>query len=305
MRIFVTGHRGFVGKRLIKQLQDEGHDVYTNEADYRSEIEVNEIFAYDGPFDWVINCAAKVGGIQANINNPYMFLVDNLQIQNNIIDNAMKYNVKKVLFLGSSCIYPANYKQPLKEEYLLNAPVEKTNEGYALAKIAGLKMCEYANKIQDKTKFIVLMPSNLYGIGDHFNLETSHVLAALVKKICDAKKNGDPTVEVWGSGKPRREWLYVDDLVNCMIWSMNSLDKTNTFLNVGPGNDISIIELANSIKTIVNYDGKLVYNTDKPDGMLVKCMDVTKINKLGWKATTPFLKGLCRTIKYYQDQNEN
>lgn len=298
-KVYVTGHTGFVGSNLTKRLEQE-YQVITSNIDLRCNDLVNDFIKTTKP-DWVFHCAAIVGGIAMNIKEPYKFLYENLQIQNNVINSCLQNKVDKILFLGSSCIYPKDYRQPLVEEDLLMAPVEPTNEGYAIAKIAGLKLCEYANRIQDVSKFICLMPCNLYGVKDHFNLESSHVLASLVKKIVDAHDNGIDTIEIWGSGKPKREWLYVEDLVDCMIWSMNNINKMEKFLNVGTGQDISIIDLAYLIAKLVGYKGNFVFNTTKPDGMMKKCLDVSKINNLGWKAKVNLEEGLIRTITYYRE----
>jgi len=300
-RIYVAGHTGFVGKNLLQALKKEGYkEVITKthkELDLKNQEDVMRFFREHQP-QYVFICAAMVGGIGANIKNPFHFLLDNLRIQNNLIEGCMIYPSRTV-FLGSSCIYPKDYKQPLKEEYLMEGPLEPTNEGYALAKIAGLKLCEFANK-RPGQKFISLMPCNLYGPGDTFSLVRSHVLSALVKKIVDAKIFCKGTVEIWGTGKARREFLYIDDLINCMLWAINNLDKTNTFLNVGTGVDISIIELGEMIKEIVEWDGDFLFNPTKPDGMMLKRLDVTKINELGWRAKTSFRKGVEKTIECYR-----
>lgn len=299
MKVYITGHNGFVGKSLIRKLNEQGYNIITSHIDLKNQEIVNNFFELIKP-DWVFHCAAVVGGIGANIKEPYKFLFDNLQIQNNVIDNCIKHKVKKVLFLGSSCIFPKNYRQPLIEEDLLAAPVETTNEGYAIAKIAGLKLCEYANRVQDITKFISLMPCNLYGPGDHFDLERSHVISALIMKIYDAYINHKEIVDVWGSGNPRREFLYIEDLVDGMIWAMNNIAKTDTFLNIGVGYDISIKEIANKIADIIGYVGNFYFNLSKPDGMMKRRLDVSKINSLGWIEKTSFDDGLKYTIEYYR-----
>ncbi len=302
-RIYITGHHGFVGHTLLKRLQNSGYtDVVTThrmDVNLLLQEEVWNFMEQSRP-EYVFHCAAVVGGIQANIQNPYKFLYDNLQIQNNVIEACCKRDwVKKALFLGSSCIYPKDYpNQPLREEYLLQAPVEPTNEGYAIAKIAGLKMCEYANK-QFGNKFISLMPCNLYGPGDDFHPQKSHVLSATVRKVIEAKKNNTP-IDIWGSGKPRREFLYIDDLIDCMIWSMDCL-TADSFLNVGTGEDISVLELTKMVCDLVDYHPRFVHDISKPDGMLVKRLDVQKINTLGWEAKTPFIDGLKNTIEYYRE----
>jgi len=304
-KILITGAHGLVGRNLFNRLVfDENYEnVYhptSGELDLLSQKET-EMFFYENKFDYVFHCAAVVGGIQANIDRPYEFLFDNLTIQNNVIHYSIGSDVTKVIFLASSCMYPANYKQPLKEEYILNANPEKTNEGYAIAKIAGAKLCEYANRqFVNTTKFIVLAPTNLYGPYDNFSAKTSHVLQSLIRKIYNAKKNNYPTVEIWGDGTPRREFLYVDDIVDCMIWSMENIDKTETFLNVGTGEDYSIIELANMVKKIIGYDGEFVFDKTKPNGMKMKRLDVSKIAALGWSSKIKIEDGIKRTIEYYK-----
>jgi len=311
-KILVAGHRGFVGSNLAKHLKNLG---YTNISGYtRKQVdlsnvhETNSLFKSQN-FDYVFMCAAKCGGLQANLDDPYSFLYDNLVVQNNLIHASIENHVKKVLFLGSSCIYPTNYKQPLKEEYILQGPVEPTNEGYSIAKIAGLKLCEYANSllgqthggIKHTTKFISLMPCNLYGPGDDFDLRNSHVMAALIRKFVEAKKTNANHVKIWGTGKARREFLYIDDLSSCMVWAMTNIEKTKTFLNVGTGCDISIIELAKMIAEIVDFNGDIVLQKEKPEGMMRKCLDVEKIQKLGWRHQVLLQDGVNKTVKYYID----
>lgn len=298
-KIFILGS-GFVGTNTFKMLQYRGY--YNSKLISRKElnlfdtIAVNEFFR-SNKIDYIILTGAKVGGIQANMNNQFGFLYENLLIQNNVIPNCIKYNIKSVI-LGSSCIYPKDYIQPLKEEYLLNAPLENTNEGYSLAKITALKLCEYANR-ELNSNLISLMPCNIYGPNDNFDLNNSHVLSALIKKIVDAK-DSNSDVTVWGTGEQRREFLYIDDLSDGIIWSLNNLEKTNTFLNIGTGIDISISELSELIADIVGFDGNIHYDTSKPNGMMKKCIDVSKINKLGWKSKTTLIEGLKSTIEYYK-----
>ncbi len=299
--IYISGHKGFVGSNLLNKLKEEGYNnlrYFTKEQYNLKNYKDVDLIFYGNKPEYVFICAARVGGIQANIKDPYTFLYDNLTIQNNLINCCIKNNVKKVVFLGSSCIYPKDYTQPLKEEYLMQAPLEPTNEGYALAKIAGLKLCEYANK-QFETKFISLMPCNLYGPGDTFEIEKSHVLSALVKKIYDAKKQKQKNVEIWGDGEAKREFLYISDLIDCIIWSIKNLDKTDTFLNVGTGQDISIKDLAYIIKDIMGYEGEFYFNKNKPNGMMRKCLDVSKINNLGWKSKIKIEEGIKKTVEYY------
>ncbi len=301
--ILVTGGRGFVGKNLVRELKNLGFKdiiVPPKDCDLRIQDDVSYLFDSTEP-KYVFHLAAVVGGINANLKDPYKFLYDNVIIQSNVINQAIKWGTKKFLNLGSSCIYPKDYIQPLKEEYLLNAPLEPTNEGYALAKILGLKMAEYANK-QSDTKFISLMPTNLYGPGDHFDLETSHALSAIIMKVNTAMNDGSYKVNIWGTGKPKREWLYIDDMIDCLIWSMDNLEKTDTFLNVGTGIDISMFDLTTKIIDKfkdVDLDFEIVNQPGKPDGMLEKRLDVSKINDLGWKAKVDLDDGLGRTIKYY------
>jgi len=302
-RIFILG-AGFVGTNVYNTLRQRGYE--NSKLLNRIDLDLSDTIAVDRFFntetiDYIILTGAKVGGILANMANQYGFLLENLAIQNTIIPNCVKHNIKAVI-LGSSCIYPKGL-DILNEDDLLTAPLEPSNAGYALAKISALKMCEYANK-ERKANFISLMPCNIYGPKDNFNLTNSHVLSALVKKICDAKDNNDAEVEIWGSGEQRREFLFIDDLSDSIIWSLNNLDKTKTFLNVGTGIDISISELSEKIKSVVGYKGNFFYNTDKPNGMMKKCMNVSKINNLGWKASTSFNDGLAETINYYQGLNK-
>jgi GDP-L-fucose synthase len=313
-KIYIAGHTGFVGGSLHHMLRKEHENISTytrNELDLTKPQQTLELFR-EKQFDYVFMCAAKCGGLQANLEDPYGFLLKNLEIQNSLIEASIKTKVKKVLFLGSSCIYPKDYKQPLKEEYLFQAPVEPTNEGYALAKIAGLKLCEYANSLYGKkhdgdlhkTRFISLMPCNVYGPGDDFDLHNSHVMAALVRKFVDAKRYNLPEVVVWGDGSSRREFLYVEDLADAMTWSINNIDKTDSFLNVGTGCDMSIMDLVGLISNKVGYQGKISFDISKPTGMKKKCLDVTKINKLGWNAKTSLEEGIERTIRHYRRISE-
>ena len=368
-KIYVAGHRGLAGSAIVKNLQKKG---YTNlilkthkELDLTNQQAVEEFFASEKP-EFVFLAAAKVGGIVANNTYRADFIYENLQIQNNVIHNAYKYGVKKLMFLGSTCIYPKNCPQPMKEEYLLTSELEYTNEPYAIAKIAGIKMCENYN-LQYGTNFISVMPTNLYGENDNFDLEKSHVLPALIRKIhlgkCLEEENWEEikkdlnknpieeingnsskeeilkilekygilfkiqnskfktSIEVWGSGKPKREFLYSDDMADACVYLMEKVDfkdivsqnnsklKTqnstfsnevrNTHINIGTGKDISIKELANTIKDIVKYNGELVFDTSKPDGTMVKLTDPLKLHKLGWKHKIELEDGIRRIYKWY------
>lgn len=299
--IYVTGHTGLVGSNLIQRLKKEGYInivcLESKKLDLRCKEEVFNIFNKVKP-EYVFNCAGKVGGIGANINNQIDFFLENIRIQNNVIESCLRTNVKKCIILGSSCVFPKDYKQPLKEEYLMNGPLEPTNEAYALAKICGLKLAEYANAL-GKTKFISLMPCNLYGAEEKVDEKKSHVLISLIKKVCDAKKNNKDHIVVWGNGKAKREFLYVEDLVDCMLWSIENLESLSSFYNVGTGEDISIRRLAKLIMKVVDYPCKIVYDRNKPNGMMRKCLDVSKLKNLGWKAKTSLEEGIKKTVQYY------
>jgi GDP-L-fucose synthase len=292
-KIYVAGHRGMVGSAIVRKLQQEG---YTNlvlrtsaELDLRNQQAVNDFFATEKP-DYVFLAAARVGGIHANNVFRAEFLYDNLAIQINTIDAAYRNGVTKLLFLGSSCIYPKLAPQPLKEEYLLTGTLEHTNEPYAIAKIAGIKLAE-AYRDQYGCNFISAMPTNLYGPNDNYDLNNSHVLPALIRKFHEAKTEGKPQVEIWGTGSPKREFLHVDDLATACLFLMNNYNEKQ-FVNVGTGEDLSIKELALLIKSIVGFEGELVFNTEKPDGTPRKLMDVSKINKLGWKHSISLEEGI-------------
>ena len=299
-RILIIGSGGFVGSNLYKDLQKNNYENIST-ISLRNEPKKHNLSAalFDNKIEYVFNCAAQVGGIGANIKDPYGFLYNNVEIQNIVIDTCLKSPfLKRCLFLGSSCIYPTNCPQPMKEEYLLTGVPEPTNEGYALAKIIGLKMCEYANK-QYKRIFLCVQPPNLYGPGDHYELENSHVLSALVKKISDAKRKNQMRVEIWGGGIARREFMYIEDLIDCMKWLfINNIDS-DKFLNVGTGEDISIAELAFKIKKISGYVGSFNFDYTKPEGMKKKLVDNSKISNLGWKSKTTLNEGLKKTIDWY------
>lgn len=302
-KIYVAGHRGMVGSALVRSLKNKGYDNLLlrthNELDLTRQLKVEEFFKNERP-DVVFLAAAKVGGIKANIENPTGFLMDNLIIQHNIIKSAFDNEVEKLVFLGSSCIYPTKSKQPMKEEYLLSGPLEKTNEGYALAKIAGLKACEYYNK-QYGVDFISIMPPNLYGINDNFDLKTAHVVASLIRKMHEAKLSNDSQVEIWGSGNQYRELMFVDDMADATIFAFENYNDSH-FINIGTGVDYTIKDIAEKIKDVVGYNGELYFNKSKPDGMFRKVLDVSKFSKLGWKSKISLEKGLEITYKWYLDQ---
>ena len=303
-KIYVAGHRGLVGSALVRRLNAEGYqNIITRthaELDLTRQADVEAFFAAEQP-EYVFVAAAKVGGIHANATYPADFLLVNLQIECNIISAAYQNGVKKLQFLGSSCIYPRECPQPIKEEYLLTGPLEQTNEGYALAKISGMRMCSYFNR-QYGTNYISVMPCNLYGINDNFGLENSHVLPALMRKFHKAKISGDPTVTVWGSGKPLREFLYVDDLADACLYLMNHVDGTNSaddFFNVGYGEDITIAELANIIKEVVGYTGEIVFDPTKPDGTPRKLTDISRIKAAGWTPKHTVREGVALTYQWF------
>ncbi|WP_027093842.1 GDP-L-fucose synthase family protein [Cohnella thermotolerans] len=291
--IYVAGHRGLVGSAILRKLEREGYRnlIYrsSSELDLRDSRQTMAFFQ-EHSIDYVFLAAAKVGGIAANNEYPADFIRDNLMIQTNVIEAAYRTNVKKLLFLGSTCIYPKLAPQPLKEEYLLTGELEPTNEPYAIAKIAGIKMCQSYNR-QYGTRFISAMPTNMYGPNDNFNLHTSHVLPALIRKFHEAKENRLPSVEVWGTGNPRREFLHSDDLAEACLFLMNHYEDSE-IVNIGVGEDISIRELAEKIRDIVGYDGDIVFNPSIPDGTPRKLVDVAKINRLGWKAKIGLDNGL-------------
>lgn len=299
-KIYVAGHRGLVGSAILRKLEEQGYTnlVYktSKELDLRDPRQVEEFFKTE-KIDYVFLAAAKVGGIVANNQYPADFIRDNLMIQTNVIDSAYRSGVEKLLFLGSTCIYPKLAPQPLKEEYLLTGELEPTNEPYALAKIAGIKMCESYNR-QYGTKYISAMPTNLYGQNDNFDLHTSHVLPALIRKFHEAKENNAEFVEVWGTGTPLREFLYSDDLADACVYLMNSYEG-NEIVNIGVGEDLSIKELAEKVKATVGFTGELRFDTSKPDGTPRKLVDVTKLNALGWKATTSLDEGLKKAYNWF------
>ncbi len=292
-KIYIAGHRGMVGSAILRKLTSVGFHNFvlrtSKELDIRNQLAVSDFFESERP-EYVILAAAKVGGIYANNTYRGEFLYDNLMIQNNIIHKSYEIGVKKLLFLGSSCIYPKLAPQPLKEDYLLTGPLEYTNEPYAIAKIAGIKMCENY-RLQYGANFISAMPTNLYGPNDNYNLNNSHVLPALIRKFHEAKIAGLPSVEVWGTGSPKREFLHVDDLADACYFLMENYNESQ-LVNIGTGEDLSIKELAELIQEIVGFTGEIVWNTSKPDGTPRKLMDVTKLEKLGWKYSIHLKNGI-------------
>ncbi len=302
-KIYVAGHRGLVGSAILRRLQALG---YTNllcrthrELDLTRQAEVERFFQSERP-DYVLLAAARVGGILANSTYPAEFIYNNLAIELNIIHSAYLSGVKKLLFLGSSCIYPRHCPQPMKEEHLLSGYLETTNEPYAIAKIAGIKMCQSYNR-QYGCNFISVMPTNLYGPNDNFDLETSHVLPALIRKFHEAKITGADQVEIWGTGSPRREFLHVDDLADACVFLMENYDKPD-IVNVGVGKDLTIRELAELIARIVEFEGGLLFDVSKLDGTPVKRLDVSRLNSLGWKARIPLEEGIRQTYQWYLQQ---
>lgn len=302
-KIYVAGHRGLVGSAIVRNLEANG---YTNiltrtreELDLLDQKAVAEFFATEKP-EYVFLAAAKVGGIVANRDFSAEFIYQNLVIQNNIIHSAYESGVKKLVFLGSSCIYPKLAPQPIKEEYLLTGPLEESNDAYAISKIAGIKMCQSYNK-QYGTNYISLMPTNLYGPNDNFDLESSHVLPALIRRFHEAKQNNSPSVTLWGTGSPMREFLHVDDLAEATVFLMNNYDGSE-IVNVGTGEDVTIKELAELIRDTVGYKGELEWDTTKPDGTPRKLLDVSKIHNLGWKHSIELKDGIQNTYEWYQEQ---
>jgi GDP-L-fucose synthase len=312
-KIYIAGHTGLVGSALVKALKNNGYENLifktADELDLTRQQEVEKFFAAEKP-EYVFLAAAKVGGIMANNKYPADFIHINLAIQNNVIHSSYLHGVKRLLFLGSSCIYPKHCPQPMKEEHLLSGYLEPTNEPYAIAKIAGIKMCESYNRQYD-TQFVAVMPTNLYGPGDNFDLETSHVMPALIRKFHEAKEQGKAEVEVWGTGKPRREFLYVDDMADGCLFVMNLPDEKikaeqldypkPCFVNLGTGKDISIGELAQTVAEVVGYQGKIKFDTTKPDGTPQKLLDVNRLKSLGWNSHTVLNSGISKAYKYYRE----
>lgn len=299
-KIYIAGHRGLVGSALLRKLEREGYRniIYRSSAelDLRRQERVESFLKLARP-EYVVLAAAKVGGIEANQRYSADFLYDNLMIQTNVIDSAYRNGVKKLLFMGSSCIYPKYARQPIKEEYLLSGKLEPTNEAYSIAKIAGLKMCQHYNQ-QYGTCFIAVMPSNLYGPGDNFDPDRSHVLPALLRKIHQAKVEKQKEVVVWGSGNPRREFLHVDDLAEALLFLIK-IGHSAQLINIGVGKDITIRELAMMIKEIVGFKGEIVYDRTKPDGTPRKLLDISRLKQLGWQAKISLEQGINQTYQSY------
>jgi len=303
-KIYIAGHRGMVGSAIWRKLEAEG---YTNligrtskELDLRDQKAVLSFFEIEKP-EVVIDAAARVGGILANKDYPYQFLMENLQIQNNLIDTAHKTEVEKFIFLGSSCIYPRLAPQPLKEEYLLTGSLEPTNEGYAIAKIAGVKACEAVRK-QFGKDYVSLMPTNLYGSHDNFDLNTSHVLPAMIRKFHEAKVNNEP-VKLWGSGSPMREFLHVDDLADAVVFALENKLPEHLY-NIGTGKDLRIKELAELIQKTVGHKGEILWDSSKPDGTPRKLMNVDKMKNAGWKASTNLEEGIQKTYQWFLNNQD-
>jgi GDP-L-fucose synthase len=302
-RIFIAGHRGLVGSAITKYLSDAGYsDLIVKsrkELDLMNTVAVEDFFRECKP-EYVFLAAAKVGGINANNKYPAEFLYHNLSIQSNIIHQAYKYQVKKLLFFGSSCIYPKMSPQPIKEEYLLSGFLETTNEAYAIAKIAGIKMCQSYNR-QYGTNFISVMPTNIFGINDNFHPDDSHVIAALIQRFHKTKQENKKQISIWGSGNPRREFLFADDLADACVFLMNNYDDSE-IINVGTGKEITIKDLAELIMEVVDFPVELVFDKSMPDGTLLKRLDISKINSLGWTAKTSLREGLKRAYQHYASQ---
>ena len=303
-KIYIAGHRGMVGSAILRQLKQKGYTNFvlktSSELDLRNQQAVSDFFAQEKP-DFVFLAAAKVGGIIANNTYRGDFIYENLMIQNNIIHQSYLNNVKKLMFLGSSCIYPKMAPQPLKEEYMLTGELEPTNEPYAIAKIAGIKMCD-AYRDQFGCNFISVMPTNLYGPNDNYDLKNSHVLPAMLRKFITAKRNNDISVTIWGTGSPKREFLHADDLAEACLYLMENYNEQG-LVNIGVGEDISILDLAILVKKIVGFEGEILTDTSKPDGTPRKLMDVSKLNSFGWKAKTSLEEGIQKVYDEIKDNN--
>ena len=299
-RIFVAGHLGMVGSAICRNLESKSFENIIGQSskdlDLRSQKDCDRFFDEMRP-EVVIDAAARVGGILANNNYPYQFLMDNMQIQNNLLEAALKYDVKKFIFLGSSCIYPKMAPQPITEDSLLTAPLEPTNEAYALAKITGVQACEFIRR-QFGKDFVSLMPTNLYGSRDNFDVETSHVLPAMIRKFHDAKIQGAPAVTLWGTGAPLREFLHVNDLEEAVYFALENT-LPDSLYNVGSGSEISIKELATLVKNTIGYTGEIIWDSTKPDGTPRKLMDSSKMNTLGWKPSVSLEEGIASTYQWF------
>lgn len=304
-KIYVAGHRGLVGSAIMRSLQRQGYENIIvrshTEMDLRNQAEVNHFFDQEKP-EYVLLAAAKVGGIWANSQAPADFCYDNLMISANVVHAAYEHKVKKLLFLGSSCIYPKMAPQPIKEEYLLTGALEPTNEGYALAKISGMQLCKFYRR-QYGCDFISAMPTNLYGINDNFDLNSSHVLPAMIRKFHEAKMENKPEVVLWGTGKVLREFLYVDDLADALVHLLNHY-SAESHVNIGTGEDLSIHDLALIVKETVGYQGKIVYDSSKPDGTPRKLLDVSLLHSTGWHHKTSLQEGIKMVYQWYQQQNQ-
>lgn len=303
-KIYVAGHRGLVGSAIVRNLKKKGYDNVIGrtheELDLLEQQQVRDFFEKERP-DHVVLAAARVGGINANNTRPADFAYENMQMQCNVIKAAHDYKVKKLLFLGSTCIYPRLAEQPIREEALLTGSLEPTNEAYAIAKIAGLSMCRYF-KTQYGDNFISCMPTNLYGPNDNFDLESSHVMPAMIRKFHDAKKSGAPSVELWGTGKPLREFLYVDDMADACVFLLENYDG-ETHVNIGTGQEISIKELAEAVRRAVGYEGEIVWNSDMPDGTPRKLTDVSRLHSLGWSHQVELEEGIRLAYQWYQENH--
>jgi GDP-L-fucose synthase len=306
IKIYIAGHRGMVGSAIKRQLEHLGYTYIigfgSKELDLKNQLKVNQMFEAEKP-DVVIDAAARVGGILANNNYPYQFLMENLQIQNNLIDAANVHNCRKFIFLGSSCIYPKLAKQPIEESALLSGYLEPTNEWYAIAKIAGVKACEAIRRQYGKD-FVSLMPTNLYGPFDNFDLNTSHVLPAMMRKFDEAKNNGNTPVVIWGSGTPMREFLHVDDLAKAAIFALKNVLPDNLY-NVGTGKDLTIKDLAILVQKITGHKGEIIWDKEKPDGTPRKLMDVSKLHALGWNHEIEISEGITSTYDWYLNNIDN
>ena len=313
-KIYIAGHNGMVGSAIVRNLKSKGYDnlVFTPYPEYNliNQQQIIDFFSKEHP-DYVIDAAAKVGGILANNTYRAQFIYENMMIQNNLIHAAHEHKLQKLLFLGSSCIYPKLATQPMKEEHLLTGELEYTNEPYAIAKISGIKMCEnYYRQYGDN--FISVMPTNLYGPNDNYDLQSSHVLPALIRKFHEARENNAEYVEVWGSGTPKREFLYVDDLVEACVYILENIDANKLYdkmtishINIGYGKDLMISELASIIAEVVNFDGEIRYDSSKPDGTPRKLLDISRLQQLGWKPTLTLKEGIKKSCKWFLENHFN